>query len=324
MYTIPQSLRVGVLRGGPSSEYEVSLKTGANVLKELEGVCRVSDIFIDKQGNWHYRGVACKPEKILHQFDVIFNALHGEYGEDGKVQEILESHGTPYTGSGRLASGIGMNKALTKDFYRKAGIKTPQSKVVFENDDIKKRISEIFQTFTFPMVVKPVSSGYSVGVYIVQNLQDLEKVLVESLTKNQSVLVEEFIKGREATCGVVDNFRGEKHYALPPVEIKSHNDFFDYEAKYGGKSEEIVPGLFPLETKKEIEKLAVLAHKVLGLRHYSRSDFIIHPKRGIFILVSNTLPGLTNESLLPKSLASVGAEMKHFLAHIIGLALNKK
>ena len=124
---------------------------------------------------------------------------------------------------------------------------------------------------------------------------------------------------------MIDNYREQEFYALPPIEIRPHNgNFFDYSAKYEGKSDEIVPGNFTESEKKEIENMAIQAHKALGLSHYSRSDFIIHPKRGIFILESNTLPGLTEESLLPKALKAVGASVSHFLDHVIELAITRK
>jgi D-alanine-D-alanine ligase len=140
------------------------------------------------------------------------------------------------------------------------------------------------------------------------------------------VMIEEFIKGREATCGVIDNFRGKKTYSLLPVEIlKAQNSrFFDYNAKYSGQSREICPGNFTEEEKEGIQAISILAHEVLGLSHYSRSDMIIHPKKGIYLLETNTLPGLTSESLFPRSLEAVGCNLPHFLDHLITLAFARK
>lgn len=319
-------IRVGVLRGGPSNEYEVSLKTGATVLKHLpQDKYSIRDILIDRNGVWHMHGIPVKPHEALNHFDVIFNALHGHYGEDGKVQHTLETHRMLFTGSGSFASAVGMNKHLSKEIYKKEKIKTPQSLLLESLQDISKEAHKAFQKFPLPIIVKPASSGSSVGVTIVKGFPELEAAIKNAFEHSESVLLEEFINGKEATCGVVDDFRDQKHYALPPIEIRPHgNRFFDFEAKYQGLSDEIVPGNFTEAEKKELEALAVHAHKALGLRHYSRSDFIIHPKRGIFILETNTLPGLTEESLLPKALHSVGASLSHFLDHIIQLAINEK
>jgi D-alanine--D-alanine ligase len=324
MQTLSPSLRIGVLRGGPSSEYEVSLKTGANVLKTLSETHRPLDIFISRDGIWHMRGVPQPIEKILPQVDVVVNALHGKFGEDGAVQKILEQHGVLFTGSDSFASAVSMNKILSKQIFLRYKLKTPEYTIFKRNHDLKEKSAEIFRTFLPPVVVKPAGAGSSVGVSIASTPEEIKDAIVGAIRHSPNVLIEEFIAGREATCGVIDDFRGQVHYALPPVEIRPHGkNFFNYDAKYSGQSQEIVPSHFSAEQKKEIERLAVAAHVALGLRHYSRSDFMVSP-RGIFILESNSLPGLTAESLLPKSLSAVGATSRQFLHHIIFLALNEK
>jgi D-alanine--D-alanine ligase len=319
-------IRVGVLRGGPSSEYEISLKTGSAVISNLSPEkYNIRDIFIDQDGQWHIEGKPVKISDALAIVDVVFNALHGEYGEDGKVQHIFESHGIPFTGSGSFASAIGMNKEMSKEIYRRNKIKTPQSKLINKKDNLNNKIKEIFISFPLPVVVKPISTGSSVGISIVKSFNNFESAINDAFKYGDIVMVEEFIQGKEATCGVINNFRDKKIYTLPIIEIKPHNgSFFDFEAKYKGKSDEIVPGNFTYTEKKEIEKMAIKAHESLGLSHYSRSDFIIHPKRGIFILETNTLPGLTEESLIPKGLKAVGSSLPHFLDHLIELAMRKK
>jgi D-alanine-D-alanine ligase len=315
--------KVGVLRGGPSSEYEVSLKTGKSVMDNLVDRYEVLDIFIDKEGIWHYLGTPIKPEHVFKKVDVIFNALHGAYGEDGTVQKLLDYFKIPYTGSTALASAVGMNKVLSKHVYKNNNLKTPLHTTLSKKDDISKEIVKLFKSFPIPAVVKPVNGGSSVGTAIAKTMAELELAVIDALKYSDLALIEEFIAGKEATCGVVDNFREEFPYALLPVEIRKPVDsaFFDYDAKYGGKSLEICPGNFTVEEKKIIQEMSKEAHKALGLRHYSRSDFIIHPKRGIYILETNTLPGLTGESLLPKSLAAVGCSLPDFLDHLIKLAL---
>jgi len=143
-----------------------------------------------------------------------------------------------------------------------------------------------------------------------------------ALQQSDTVLVEEYIQGREATCGVIDGFRGQKTYALPPVEIipPAHKDFFDYDAKYSGGSQKICPGRFSRSEKHELQEIAKHIHEHLGLRHYSRADFILSPKRGMYLLEVNTLPELTAESSIQKSLTAVGAPFSQFLEHIIDLA----
>lgn len=321
-------IRVGVIRGGPSSEYEVSLNTGSNVLKTLSEKYIPIDILITKDGVWHIDGMPVKLAIVAKKVDVVFNALHGEYGEDGKVQQALENYTISYTGSGVLGSAVGFNKELSKKVYSLHKIKTPHHIIISreENESLNhKNIIETFRRISIPVVVKPVAAGSSVGVSIAENFYEFEEAIFKAFKISEKALIEEYINGREATCGVINNFRGEKIYSLLPVEIikPDNSKFFDYEAKYNGASKEICPGKFLNETKEVIQEMAKNAHKALGLCHYSRSDFIIHPKRGVYILETNTLPGLTSESLFPKSLYAIGVKMPDFLDHLITLALEE-
>jgi D-alanine-D-alanine ligase len=324
--TLPSSLRIGVLRGGPSPEYDVSLKTGGHVLEQLSKTHQPFDIFISKDGTWHMHGIPRSPDRILKHLDVVWNGLHGAYGEDGTVQGILSQFGIPFTGSDRFSSAIAMNKALAKERLAAAGAKVPVHAIVREGEDASSRSREIFSSLPHPFVVKPVRGGSSVGVSIVRTPAELVQSIQDIHASGSAAIVEEYIEGREATCGVVDSFRGKDIYALPVVEIiaPQHKEFFDYEAKYGGQSREVCPSGFSDADKKEMERVAALAHKTLGLRHYSRSDFIIHPRRGIYFLETNSLPGLTSESLLPKSLAAVGVSSSEFIHHVLRMALEKR
>ena len=324
-------IRVGVLRGGPSSEYDVSLNTGANVLAALRGPLaeqyQTHDILIDKNGNWYIDGMPVLPGDLSSRIDVAFNALHGSYGEDGTVQHIFEVHGLPFTGSGSVASAVGMNKILSRNAFEHHGIKVAVGKEILSEDIIgdtkkaEKLAGELFRSFPIPAVVKPVSAGSSVGVSIVRTLSELPQALRDAAQHGSSVLVEEYISGTEVTVGVIEGFRDQELYVLPAVEIRPMTAFFDYEAKYAGKSEEIVPARLAHKIKDQLSLLAQKAHRALGLRHYSRSDFIIHPRRGIYILETNTLPGLTNESLVPKALRAVGSYTHQLIDHLLKITL---
>ena len=315
-------IKVGVLRGGPSAEYEISLLTGENVLKHLpKDKYEVRDLLWTKDGVLHQDGFPKPPPKIFKSVDVVFNALHGEYGEDGRVQQELELHDVPYTGSGILASAVAMKKHLAKDIFEKSGLKTPRGTVVSKENDLEKKIQEIAKIVPPFWVVKPNGRGSSVGTTIAKSSPELLAGLIKAFSYDRKALVEEYIEGREATCGVLENFRGEKHYALPVIEIVPPDGrFFDYEVKYSGATREICPGRFDRETSQKLKTAAILAHQVLGCRHYSRSDFIVTPKRGIFALETNTLPGLTSQSLLPKAAEAVGLSFPRLLDHLVSLA----
>ncbi len=318
---------VAVIRGGPT-EYEVSLKTGAAVLEHLPSEKYVvSDILISQDGVWHKRGLPIEPHKALHSVDVVFNAMHGEYGEGGTVQKILDDHGVLYTGSGVFASAIAMNKAKTREVLGKLpGIKTQASMVFYPDKiyDLDAETQKLFNAFSAPYVLKPLRGGSSIGVSIAQTIREVPDTL-EKLLKDGPVMIEEYIEGKEATCGVVENLRNEDIYTLPIVEIRVPHgkDFWDYEDKYSGDTEEICPGNFSKEEKQTIQEATKLIHEKLGLRHYSRSDFIV-AANGIYFLEVNTLPGLTPESLMPKPLEAIGVPFHEFLSHLISLALIRK
>jgi D-alanine-D-alanine ligase len=315
--------RVAVLRGGPSSEYEVSLKTGETVLKNLPSKYEGIDVFISKDGRWHVHGLEKKPADALKHVDVAFVALHGQFGEDGKVQRILEHLGIPYTGSESLPSAVAMNKHLTKGALGrlKDKIKMAAHRIFSREEVEEKGAHEIFRLIPHPSVVKPLSAGSSVGITIVRTFFDLESALKSALEHSDTVIIEEFIEGREATCGVLDHFRDERHYALLPIEILPSSHFYDYHAKYvSEETRYMIPGGFSEDIKRQIQEAAKAVHQELGLRHYSRSDFIIHPKRGVYFLEVNTLPGMTSHSLIPKSVEAVGSSLPDFLDHVITLA----
>lgn len=322
-----QRIRVAILRGGPSNEYEVSLNTGSTVLKNIpEDAYEPQDIYISREGIWHRNGLPSDIPSILAHTDVVFNALHGHYGEDGKVQHILEIHKIPFTGSGSFSSALAMNKVMTKEIYKKNGIRTPQYAILDDKSSVsEEKLLSLFKIFPLPMVIKPVSSGSSVGVYVVKDFNSFSDAVRQAFNHDSSVMIEEYIKGTESTVGVIDNFRDENIYALPPIEIRPKSHFFDYSSKYEeGGSEEIVPATFSYEIKAELERMAKEMHKSLDLKHYSRSDFIITPRGKIYALETNTLPGLTETSLVPKALKAVGSSLSHFIDHLLKLALAKK
>lgn len=316
---------VGVLRGGPSREHEVSLKTGAAILANLPSEKYVArDIYIDKNGQWHERGRPTTPERVLRQIDVALIGLHGEYGEDGEVQKLLELFGVPYAGSDPFGSYLAMHKLMAKTRAKDAGLLTPEFRHIERAADSEAIVREVIQNFSQPVIVKPIGWGSSVGVSVVGGyasvLSAVEQLFAEGAL---NVLIEEYMRGKEATVGVVEGLRGETLYALPSIEIvPPEGDFFSYGAKYSGKTREICPGNFSRVAAEELQHAAKVMHRALGLRHYSRSDFIVAPK-GIYYLETNTLPGLTAESLMPKSLSAVGIPFSYFLGHLVNLALSR-
>lgn len=316
---------IGVLRGGPSREHEISLKSGAAMLAALDGArYRARDIYIDQQGVWHVEGKPIRPEQVLRQIDVALLPLHGEYGESGEVQQLLDQFGVRYVGGDAFAINQARHKAIGKALAQQQGLMTPEFRLITSLAEAEAVAHEIIRTFHQPVVVKPVAWGSSVGVSMVGGYAPVLRAIQELLEEGaDGVLIEERIRGREATAGVVEGLRGEKLYALPPVEIiPPEGDFFSYDSKYNGESQEICPGRFTHQETEELMRAARLMHRALGQRHYSRSDFIVSAN-GVYYLETNSAPavGLTAESLLPKSLAAVGIPLPRFMDHLVGLAL---
>ncbi len=320
-------VRVAVLRGGLSDEYQVSLWTGASVLENIDRkLFEPLDIIISKSGEWLLNGKAYLPEHILHTIDVVFVALHGTYGEDGTLQRLIEKYGVPYTGSKPMPSNIAFNKISTKNFLKETDIKVPDH-VHVTRDSLKDigRVSEsIVDMFGPQYIIKPVSSGSSVGTMMVKNPLLLPQALTDALSKYEEVMVEVRVPGREATCGVIERYRGDSLYALPPIEIVPpvHSDFFSSDVKYSGETEEFCPARFDNSVKDTIEGIAKLVHQTLNLSQYSRSDFIVADD-GVYFLEVNTLPGLTKESLFPKAISAVGGTYTEFITHLLTDALSQ-
>lgn len=316
--------RVTVLRGGPSEEYQVSLHTGANVLQSLrKNYALVDDVIITKGGEWLSNGLIRNPEQILTGTDVVFVALHGAYGEDGEVQKIIQRLNIPFTGSRSLPSAVAFNKHLTKKTLASSGVRMPQGRLVTreESTNLAAVAAEIASSFGTEYIIKPSASGSSVGIVHVAMKHDLTQALAESLHHSEQVLIEEFIRGREATCAALENFRGESVYVFPAIEIipPPGSTFFSMTAKYDGTTEEICPGNFSYSERVHLHELTENIHRQLGLSQYSRSDFIVRNGE-IYFLEVNTLPGLTSASLFPKAAAAVGLSFDDLVTHLVETA----
>ncbi len=315
--------------GGPSSEYEVSMATGQNVLDNLDKIkYEPVAIRISKENEWFVNGRKRTEAEAVRECNLVFNALHGKFGEDGQAQALLEYYGAKYTGSGIAASALAMDKLKSRELFKLSGLETPKTLKIRKGDNYQATLNVfVNKVVNFPVVVKPCSNGSSVGVRIAANKKQLEEAVKEAFRFDKKVLVEEFIAGTEVTCGVLENFNGQTETALPVSEIvpKHGHKFFDYNAKYKfGHSDEITPARLDEETTKNVQDAALKAHRILGCRTYSRTDMII--KKGakgqhIYVLETNTLPGLTTNSLLPKAALTAGLTFPQLLDIIISSSL---
>lgn len=325
-------IKVGVLRGGPSSEYDVSLKTGKHILgllkhPDLAKVYEGKDILIDKKGVWHLDGAPVEPYDAVKHVDIVFNALHGEYGEDGKVQHLLEAFAIPFTGSRALTSSMMMNKAMAKEQFKANGIKTPYHKElqIEKTDDLEPLAHNLFRNFPMPVVVKPRGLGSSLGVSHASNYEELLNALDHARMFSNDIIVEEYITGKEIISGVLDDYRGVHPYTFMPVEVR-HKDpkqkVFDWASKQSGDVEYRSPAHLTGAEREAIDSALKTMHKSLGLRHYATADFIVSPKRGVYLLEINTQPGIHDQAPLLHSLKAAAIKEYEFLKHLLKLALN--
>ena len=300
-----QNLNVAVLAGGPGSEREVSLASGKGVVGALEG--RVGSVILVD--------VAGAGFDLPSGIDVAMNVIHGTYGEDGDLQAELESRGIPYTGAREASSRLAFDKVLSKERFVAAGVQTPASEVV-TIDGADRPGGD----FGLPCVVKPPREGSSVGVHIVETDAAWKEALEDAARFSDDILVEDFVQGKELTVGVV----GEQ--ALPIVHIQPRSGFYDMSNKYPwlnneGGTDYFCPANLSDDVTRRVQEEAFRAHQSLGIEVYSRVDVLLDGEEQPWVLEVNTIPGMTESSLLPKAAAEAGIDFSSLCLKIIEFSL---
>jgi len=311
-------MTLALLAGGISSERDVSLSSGQQVYKALDKEKYDIRRYDPKSD---LNRLVADAEKI----DAALIILHGPYGEDGTVQGLLDLLGIPYQGSGVIGSAIAMNKIASKQLYEKVGLPTPAHIVVRHEDTggTAGQTDEWVERIGLPLVVKPVSNGSSVGITIVDSRAGMQSALDKALALDEEILVEQFVEGIELTCGVMGNRTLE---AFPVIEIvpdKKHA-FFNYEAKYTpGETQEICPARIPDALTQKVQAYAKQAHQALFCKGYSRTDMILKEEE-LFVLETNTIPGMTANSLLPLAARAAGISFGALLDRLIELGIEDR
>ncbi len=290
-----------VLTGGKSSEREVSLATANNVSTSLDKLSKEYKAIDIAQSGWLDKLVRLNPSTV-------FIALHGTFAEDGELQKILESIHIKFTGSSSAVSKLCFDKKLTKEKVKNIGIVVPQD----------LNFSQLESNEFIPVVIKPNKEGSSIGVSIVKTKEKLKSAIQDVRLLTDDILIEEYIKGRELSCGVIDTFG--QIQALPIIEIKPKSEFFDYKAKYTpGGSEEICPADLDNEFARKIQDQSISIFKKLKIRQYARVDWILKNNTPYFLEI-NTLPGMTNTSLINQELEVAGITLEQFISSLIETA----
>jgi len=347
-------LNIALLMGGPSIEHQVSLNSGTNILTGLNlNRYNVLPVVINRQGKWLFAPEYISGKNISNQEaqqitqalnflsfsesraiaylqkkqpDVIFLALHGEYGEDGTIQRLLETAQLDYTGSGTLASALGMDKPKSLTLFRQHHLLIPDFITIESKqwpDHKEKILKQTSKNFKYPLIVKPANRGSSLGVSLANNLTTLCQGINAAFDTSQHILIQEYVNGRELTCAVLGH--EPQVIALPPTEIiPPAGSFFHYQAKYEtGVSQETTPANLPTNLIEKTQETALRCHNILGCRGLSRTDFILDAKNRLYTLELNTLPGMTKTSLLPQAALAAGINFSQLLDKIILTAIKK-
>ena len=308
---IDTNAKIAVLMGGPSNEAEISRRSGKNIFKALQnlGYKNAELIVVDEN-----IAATLRTKNI----EFVYNAMHGRFGEDGCIQGMLEVMGIPYTGCGVMASSVCMNKEYTKNILKEAGIPLIKSVLIKKGEDYKEKIKEL----KYPFMLKPVSEGSSIGMYKVNNPEEMAECFEKSAKYGQDVMVEEFIQGKGLTVGVLED--GDKMFATEIIEFRTKTEWYDYEAKYtAGMTEFIIPAELSEEMTKKVKQIAVDAFKACDCRGVSRVDFMVADDKA-YVLEINTSPGMTDLSDLPAQSNAMGIDYDTLVQIILnGAGLNK-
>lgn len=297
--------------GGPSNEAEISRRSGKNIFKALQNLGYKNAELIEVDENI---AATLRTKNI----EFVYNAMHGRFGEDGCIQGMLEVMGIPYTGCGVMASSVCMNKEYTKNILKEAGIPLIKSVLIKKGEDYKEKIKEL----EYPFMLKPVSEGSSIGMYKVNNPEEMAECFEKSAKYGQDVMVEEFIQGKGLTVGVLED--GDMMFATEIIEFRTKTEWYDYEAKYtAGMTEFIIPAELSKEMTKKVKQIAVNAFKACDCRGVSRVDFMVADDKA-YVLEINTSPGMTDLSDLPAQSNAMGIDYDTLVQIILnGAGLNK-
>lgn len=307
--TIQKETKIAVLCGGMSSEAEVSRRSGKNCYEALLRLGYKNAKLVEITEN-----IA----KDLEGFDIVYNALHGKYGEDGCIQGLLELMKIPYTGCGVMSSAVCMNKEYTKKVLSSAGLPLIKSVLISKGDNLYEKVKSL----KYPMMVKPVSEGSSLGMAKVSNADELVKAVFEASKYKQDIMIEEYLEGVSTTVGILE--KDNELVATEILEFRTHTEWYDYEAKYTkGMTEFIIPAELSDEMTQKVKDISIQAFKVCGCSGVSRVDFLITEDTP-YILEVNTSPGMTDTSDLPAQAAAMGISYDELVEIILQSAgLNK-
>ncbi len=315
--------KVAILKGGTSDEHPISVKSGEQFKNRIDGLQNVTDIMVDRTGEWFVQGIPYDKRNLVRDFDMVVNTMKGGDGENGRLTKYLDAFGVKHSNAPVFGSVLSHNKHEFKNFLKRHEIKTPHSVLIDGEGDIEAQKKELNHKMFLPAIVKPVANGSSIGVFIARDFDEVKRYIDWILKRDRFVLIEEYIEGLDVSVMTTKDFRNKPIYSFIPVGIDTP-DIINYEHKFNNSHT-----FFPIhnlsrDQKEMIEDIAKTIHVKLDLDSLAMTDFRVHPKRGIYALETNTIPSFEDKSIYDESLKMVGVSEDELVNHIINLALKNK
>lgn len=315
--------KVAILKGGTSDEHSISVKSGDQFKNRIDGLQNVTDIMVDRTGEWFVQGVPYDKRNLVRDFDMVVNTMKGGEGENGRLTKYLDTFGIKHNNAPVFGSILSHNKHEFKNLLRRHEIKTPHSVLIDGEGDVEAQKKELHHKMFLPAIVKPVANGSSIGVFLARDFDEIKKYVDWILKRDRFVLVEEYIEGLDVSVMTAKDFRNKPVYSFIPVGVDTP-DIINYEHKFNNSHT-----FFPIhnlsrDQKQMIEDIAKTIHVKLDLDSLAMTDFRVHPKRGVYALETNTVPSFEDKSIYDESLKMVGVSEDELVDHIINLALKNK
>lgn len=315
--------KVAILKGGNSDEHPISIKSGEQLKNRIDEYQNVTDIMVDRTGEWFVQGVPYDKRNLVRDFDMVVNTMKGGDGENGRLSKYLDAFGVKHNNAASFGSVLSHNKHEFKNFLKRHEIKTPHSVLIDSEQDVEAQKRELNHKMFLPAIVKPVANGSSIGVFRAESFEEIKKFVDWILKRDRFALVEEYIEGLDVSVMTAKDFRGKEIYSFIPIGIDTP-DIINYDHKFNNSH-----SFFPIHTlsreqKEMIEDIAKSVHSKLDLDSLAMTDFRVHPRRGVYTLETNTVPSYEDKSIYDESLKLVGVREDELVDHIIDLALNKK
>jgi D-alanine-D-alanine ligase len=322
MFVMNKKYKVAILKGGNSDEHPISVRSGEQLKNRMEAYQNVTDIMVDRSGEWFVQGTPYDKRNLVRDFDMVINTMKGGEGEDGRLTKYLDAFGVKHTNASQFGSTLSHNKHKFKEFLKRHEIKTPHWVLIDGENDVEAQKRELHQKMFLPAVVKPATNGSSIGVFVAKNFDEMKQYVDWILKRDRFALVEEYIEGLDVSVLTTKNFRGQPVYSFIPVGVDT-SDIINYDHKFNNTHTFFSVDKLTQEDRTMIEDIAKSVHTKLDLDTLAMTDFRVHPKRGVYALETNTVPSFEDGSIYDEALKLVGVQEQELVDHIINLAMNR-